>query len=645
MTHAPAVATNDPGHTRSEDATTAAPPSSKEPSGRRRTGNLSSLRRLLRYLGPYRGWFAGAVAALFLTALLSLAFPFLIGSMLGGGLRGGGVQIGGGNFSLNTVLAWLLAALALQAFIAYFRIGWFANAGERAIADARQAVYARLVRLPMGFFGETRVGELSSRVAADLEIVRETLITTLPQMIRHSVILTGGLIFITLDAPRLAVFMLACLPIVILAVAIFGRRIRQYSREAQDRLADSNVVLNETLGDIATVKAYLGETSEERRFGGAIQRFIDAALTGARARAMFVSFIIFVLFGVISLVVWYGARMVDAGTVTEEQFMRFLFFSIFVGGSFGAFPEIMGQLNKASGAGDRIVDLLDQPIEFEPSATTIATMSGERDRSADKAEPTAYPRAEGAIQFDQVEFAYPARPDITVLKGVSFDCRAGERIALVGPSGAGKSTITQLLMRFYDPAEGAIRIDGRDVRDFDLGELRRQMAVVPQEVLLFGGTILDNIRYGRPSADRREVESAAKQANAWEFIEKLPEGLDTQVGDRGIKLSGGQRQRIAIARAILVNPAILILDEATSSLDAESERLVQRALGQLMEGRTSIIIAHRLATVRHAHQIIVLKEGRVVERGNHSELIEREGGLYRMLARLQFGLQDGDRSE
>ena len=620
----PAAHAADPGRGAAGEASSADPPAAGHPKKR---GNLGSLFRLAGYLRPYRGWFTGAVAALFLTAMLSLAFPFLIGSMLGGGLRGGGVQLGGSTYTLNTILTWLLVALALQAFIAYFRIGWFAKAGEQALADARRAVYGRLVRLPMGFFGNTRVGELSSRVAADLEIVRETLITTLPQMIRHSVILTGGLIFITLDAPRLAVFMLACLPVVVIAVAIFGRRIRQYSREAQDRLADSNVVLNETLGDITTVKAYRGEASEEQRFGHALHRFIDAALTGARARAAFVSFIIFVLFGVIALVVWYGARMVDAETVTEEQFMRFLFFSIFVGGSFGAFPEIMGQLNKASGAGDRIVELLDEPVEAVDSQPPAATGT-----------PTPFPRVQGAIEFDQVGFSYPARPDVPVLHDISFQGRAGERIALVGPSGAGKSTLTQLLMRFYDPAAGAIRIDGRDLRDFDLGELRQQMAVVPQEVLLFGGSIFDNIRYGKPSASRDEVVLAAKQANAWDFIDALPEGLETQVGDRGVKLSGGQRQRIAIARAILVNPAILILDEATSSLDAESERLVQRALGQLMEGRTSIIIAHRLATVRHAHQIIVLKDGRVAEHGTHGELIDREGGLYHMLARLQFGL-------
>jgi ABC-type multidrug transport system fused ATPase/permease subunit len=351
--------------------------------------------------------------------------------------------------------------------------------------------------------------------------------------------------------------------------------------------------------------------------------------------------VVLVLFGVISLVVWYGARMVSEGSVTEEQFMRFLFFSIFVGGSFGAFPEIMGQLNKASGAGDRIIDLLDQTIEFKsPGDPHAPGTLGERGRPTHTAPPPIHPRVQGSIQFDAVEFAYPSRPDVTVLQGIGFDARAGERIALVGPSGAGKSTITQLLMRFYDPAAGAIRVDGRDLREFDLDELRAQMAVVPQEVLLFGGSIFDNIRYGKPTADRAAVERAARQANAWEFIEKLPEGLDTLVGDRGVKLSGGQRQRVAIARAILVNPAILILDEATSSLDAESERLVQQALSSLMEGRTSIIIAHRLATIRHAHQIIVLKDGEVAERGNHSELIRKEGGLYQMLARLQFGLEN-----
>jgi len=582
--------------------------------------------QLFSYLKPYRAYFIPALIALFITAGLSLAFPYFMGQLIGG-VNGAPdavepTQIGE---RINRVAITLGIVLLVQALIAFFRIRAFTRAGESALADMRRDVYSRVVRLPMAYFGEHRVGEISSRLSSDLTLIRDTLLTTLPQMVRHTVMLVGGIGFILVSSIKLSLFMLACLPVVILLAAVFGRRIRGFSRDAQDQLAESQVVVEETLQGIASVKAFHNEDHETARYKASLDRFLESTMRGATSRAAFVAFIIFVLFGTITAVVWFGVKMLQAGEISTEQFNWFVLFSIFVGASMGSLPEILGQIQKSVGATDRIREILAQPIEGESSGT-----------GDEKAELPD--RLRGDVELRDVEFAYPSRPDLKVLDGVSIKAKSGQRIALVGGSGAGKSTISNLLLQFYHPQSGALLFDDQPAANYPLEYLRDQMAMVPQEVLLFGGSIRENIAYGRPGASDAEIEKAAARACADEFIKAFPEGYDTLVGDRGVKLSGGQRQRVAIARALLADPAILILDEATSALDSESERLVQQALEELMVGRTSIIIAHRLSTIRNADRILVLKDGKVVEEGNHDELVDRQDGIYRMLSKLQFGL-------
>ena len=591
--------------------------------------NRESLRGagwILRYLRPYRRFFYPALVCLFLTSALALVFPYMMGQLVGGSM-GSGITATGADVSsiaenINRVAVILGGALALQAFIAYWRVRWFARAGERALADIRRDTYGHMVRLPMAYFSEHRVGELSSRIASDLTLMRDTLIMTVPQLIRHSVMLVGGLVFVFISSWKLSAFMLATLPIVILTIAVAGRKIRGYSRDAQDRLADSSVIVEETLQAISDVKSFTNERHESDRYGNSIDGFLKATLRAAGARAFFISFIIFVLFGTITLVVWRGAGMLQQGLITSEQFAQFVLFSVFVGAALGSLPEIVSQLQNSLGATQRVREILDADPEGQ--------------ERPDKIDPESPQRLSGAVELRDVHFSYPSRPDIEVLGGVSFRAAPGERIALVGPSGAGKSTIIQLLLAFYDPNAGSVLFDGQDARTLPLEFLRSQIAIVPQEVLLFGGSIRENIAYGRTDASEEEIVAAAQLANAHGFINSFPEGYETIVGDRGVRLSGGQRQRVAIARAILADPAVLILDEATSSLDSESERLVQEALDKLMQNRTSIIIAHRLATVRDSDRIIVLKNGTIAESGTHSELSSDAAGVYRMLAELQF---------
>ena len=603
--------------------------SRRKKSPERDSGERGSLREvgwLFAYLLPYRRFFFPALVALFVTATLALAFPYFMGKLVGGatGMRmlgGGGEAVDAAQVAerINPIALMLLGALALQAFIAYWRVRWFARAGENALADIRKDVYERVIRLPMGFFAENRVGEVSSRIAADLSLIRDTLIMTVPQLVRQSVMLVGGLLVIFFTSLKLTLFMLAAIPIVVLLVGVFGRKIRGYSKASQDELAASNVIVDETLQGVQNVKAFSNEDYESKRYRAAIGSFVATTMKAAAARGSFISFIIFALFGTITVVVWFGAGMLGRGEITPEQFMHFVLFSIFVGAALGSFPEIMSQIHKAVGSTQRVRELLGEPPED----------LGEGDAAA-------MPRLAGDLALEDVVFSYPSRPDIAVLDGFSISAKPGERVALVGPSGAGKSTVISILLRFYEPSSGAVKFDGKDASEFSLAGLRSQMAIVPQEVLLFGGSIRENIAYGKTGATDAEIEAAARKANAHEFIAGFPEGYDTLVGDRGIKLSGGQRQRVAIARAILADPAILILDEATSSLDSESERLVQGALDALMDGRTSIIVAHRLSTIREADRIVVIKGGRAVESGTHDELMGETTGVYRMLSELQF---------
>jgi ABC transporter fused permease/ATP-binding protein len=581
--------------------------------------------RLLAYLIPYRGRFAAALVCLLVASLMGLAFPFFTGRLIDSAQHGpSGADWPLAGLDINAIAGLLILVLAVQAGCSFFQTYWLAQAGERSLADLRRDTYERLIRLPMAFFGERRVGELSGRIATDLSQIQSTLTGSVPQFLRQLVLLVGGVTLIALTSGRLTLIMLASFPVMMAAAVVFGRLTRRISREAQDRLADANVVVEETLQGIASVKAFTNEEHEGARYRSEIAEYVRAVLRGALYRGTFGAFVTLALFGSIVLVLWYGARLVAMGELSIGGLTQFMLYTMYVGGAVGQFAELYASLQRALGATQRVRELLREPTEdFSGTASTL--------------------QITGNVTFEDVVFSYPSRKDATVLRGLALEAKAGQRIALVGPSGAGKSTIVSLLLRFYDPDAGRVLIDGRDARDYPLHDLRSRMAIVPQDVLLFGGTIAENIAYGRPGANQPEIEEAARKAHAHEFITGFPDGYQTVVGERGVKLSGGQRQRVAIARAILRDPAILILDEATSSLDSGSEQLVQQALEELMRGRTSVIVAHRLSTVRKADRIYVIKEGHVAEMGSHAELLEHPGGLYRTLSELQFDL--GEREE
>jgi ATP-binding cassette, subfamily B, bacterial len=577
---------------------------------------VSSHRWVLGYLMKEKAIFIPSMAALFFTAMLSLAFPWFLKELIGNPTDAlkSGVDPALVLAKSNRVVLELVAVLALQAIIAFFRVQGFTYAGESALNRLRRDLFAHLVRLPMVFFQEQRAGALSNRISADLGVVRDTLLNTVPQAVRQTVILLGGLIFIFVASWKLSLIMLGSIPFVLLAIAFFGRKVRKFSKAAQDSLAEAGTVIEETVQGIADVKSFTNEPFEATRYERALSGFFGVTMRGAKSRAAFLAFIIFALFGTISFVAWFGARMLVHGEIDGTNFVSFILFSIFVGASLGSFPEIISQFQQTAGATERLRELL----ELTPERTDGAAA-----------------KLAGALALKDVSFRYPSRPDVVVLRDLSFAVQPGQRVALVGPSGAGKSTVFSLILGFNDPASGEIQFDGQAAASLSLAALRSQIAIVPQEVLLFGGSIRENIEYGRPGATLAEIESAALQANALDFITALPEGLETLVGPRGTKLSGGQRQRIAIARAILADPRILLLDEATSALDSESERLVNEALERLMAGRTSLVIAHRLSTVSHADQILVFNQGQIVESGTHEALIARDA-TYKLLVDTQL---------
>ena len=582
--------------------------------------SLRQALELFRYLRPYRGRFSAAMASLFTGSLLTLAFPYLAGSIVDAAVRH--TKRGDSMAGVDRTALLLMGILGIQAGLNFFHSLSFATVGQRSLVDLRRDTYAKLISLPMTFFAQRRVGELASRLSADLIQIEDTLITILPQFLRQSTLLVGGIALIAVTSLKLTGIMLISLPALTVVAVLFGRKTRKISREAQDRLADTATIVEETLQGIVNVKAFANEGYELNRYHDGLQRFLSTTLRGAKLRAAFISFIIFALFGSIVLVLWSGARLLQQGEISFGDLTRFILYTTFVAGAMGQFAELYSQLQKAIGATQRIRELLRETGEIE----TILGVTP----------PSMLPRLRGDVVFDNVHFTYPSRQGVEVLHSINLAAASGQKIAFVGPSGAGKSTLISLLLRLYDPTAGRLLIDGQDARDYRLTELRGQMSMVPQEVLLFGGSIAENIAYGKPGANAEEIEQAARQANAHDFIQAFPDGYATLVGDRGVKLSGGQRQRVAIARAILKNPAILILDEATSSLDSESERLIQEALETLMRGRTSFIIAHRLATVRHVDRIMVVADGRIVESGTHDELQAIEAGVYHRLAALQF---------
>ena len=578
---------------------------------------ISSNRWILSYLLREKRVFIPSLIALFFTAGLALAFPYFLKELVGSPVDSLRNAVPPAEIlaRTNEIILKLVAVLFLQATIGYFRVQGFIRSGESALNRLRKDLFKHLLALPVPYFQDQRAGSLSNRVSADLALVRETLLTTVPQAVRQTVILIGGLVFIFISSWKLSLVMLGCIPVVVLLIAFFGRKVRNHSKAAQESLADASTVIEESVQNIADVKAFTNEGFERGRYESSLASFLAVTLRGAKARGAFLSFIIFVLFGTIAFVVWYGARMYSTGGISWENFFAFIIFSIFVGASLGSFPEIISQFQQTAGATERLREILDMPSERATGRHDITLT--------------------GAISCTGLTFHYASRPEIAVLESINFSLPAGQRTALVGPSGSGKSTLFSLLLGFNEPTSGKLLYDSTDAREISLGCLRSQIAIVPQEVMLFGGTIAENIAYGKDGATPTEIESAAAAANAHDFISALPEGYATLVGPRGTKLSGGQRQRIAIARAVLADPKILLLDEATSALDSESERLVNEALERLMQGRTSLVIAHRLSTVRHADQILVLSKGKIVEQGTHSELLAANG-TYRFLAETQL---------
>ena len=572
---------------------------------------------IFKFIRPYRWSLIVGLGLLALSSLVFMAFPYLIGEMVN--TADGQGELG---LTINQLALAMLAILIAQSGVSYFRVLLFARVSELGIADVRKAVFARMIALPIAFFEQNRTGELISRLTADVEKLYSAFSITIAEFVRQVLILVFGVTIILIRMPRLSLTMLLIFPLVVVGAIFFGRMVRKLSKERQDELAETNNVLGESIQAIQAVKSYANEWYERMRYGRAQDATVRVSLRYARARALFSMFIITFLFGALFFIIYRAALMVQAGAIDAGDLFQFGLYTAIIGGAIAGLGNFYTELVGAIGATERIRAILDEPTEalsLEPRTTAVEALP-----------------LQGAVRFRDVGFRYPTRTDVEVLRELSLTIGAGERVALVGPSGAGKSTILQLLLRFYEGYTGRIEVDGTDIRDYDLAGYRANIGLVPQEVMLFAGTIAENIAYGRFGASRKDIIAAAAKANVIEFVERFPEGLDTIVGERGVKLSGGQRQRIAIARAMLNDPKILLLDEATSSLDAESERVVQEALEKLMEGRTSIVIAHRLATVRDVDRIFVIDGGRIVESGTHVELSMRPDGLYNSLAKLQF---------
>lgn len=574
--------------------------------------SLNKAKTIFTYAGNHKWKFFIGLIFLLLTGATALAFPKLMGMLVDCVKNKDGEQA-------NQIALGLIVILFLQSFFSFFRLSLFVNFTENTLANLRLALYTNLVKLPMTFFSQKRVGELNSRISADITQIQDTLTTTIAEFLRQFILIIGGVILLATESFKLTLLMLSVVPLVAIAAVVFGRFIRKYSKKVQDQVAESQVIVEETMQGISIVKAFANEWYEIARYKGKISEVVKLAIKGGKYRGYFASFIIFCLFGAIVAVVWYGVRLSIAGEMSVGQLISFVLYSTFVGASFGGIAELYAQIQKAIGATERVFELLDENPE---------EINSDSNKNQEK--------IKGNVTFKSVAFSYPTRQEVQVLKDVNFTAEFGQKIAIVGPSGAGKSTISSLLLRFYDITSGEITVDGKNIYDYDLENLRGNMSIVPQDVILFGGTIRENIAYGKPDATEEEIILAAKQANAFNFVDGFPEKFETLVGERGVKLSGGQRQRIAIARALLKNPSILILDEATSSLDSESEKLVQEALEVLMEGRTSIIIAHRLSTIRNADKILVLDNGKISEEGTHQELINLENGIYKNLSNLQF---------
>lgn len=573
--------------------------------------------RVFKFIKPYKVPFFFGFIVLISSTIAMLAFPRILGNLMDAVKSTSDKEV---TYFIQLLIG-LFFVIGVSAFL---RIYLFGIVAHKSLALLKTETYKHLISSPMSFFSQKRVGELSSRISNDISLLQETFTITIAELIRQIITIPVGLFFLIYISGRLTVFIIAVIPVIAIIGIFFGKFIKKLSVDAQDDITESTKVVDETLHGIASVKAYANEFFELLRYNKSINQSVNTSIKRAKWRGAFIGLIMFVAGSALMAIVWYGLYMVAENEadptkgITIGELLQFALYAAFIGVSFGGTADLFSQLQKAIGATESLMDILEEKTE-----------------NIDLEKPKAI-EIEGNVTFENVNFSYPSRRDIEVLKNISFKVEKGKQIAFVGPSGAGKSTIASLIFGFYNPTGGAIKIDDKNLSDYHLSEIRSQMALVPQEVLLFGGTIKENIEYGKPGATDEEIFEAAKKANALEFIESFPEKFETIVGDRGIQLSGGQKQRIAIARAILRDPSILVLDEATSALDTGSERLVQEALERLMEGRTSIVIAHRLSTIKNADKIMVLENGKIKESGTHKELMEKENGIYKNLSTIQL---------
>ncbi len=574
---------------------------------------LKTLSRIGRFLRPYRGKIVLAGIGLVFAASAVLAIGQGVKFVVDRGFAASNAH------ELDRALAIMLGVIVVMAAATYMRFYYVSWLGERVTADLRRTVYDHLLDLPPAFFEQTRTGEVISRLINDTTMLETVVGSSASMAIRNFLLMVGGLVMLVLTSPKLTLLVLVGVPLVIIPIVLFGRRVRKFARATQDRVGDVGAFLDESLHEIRTVQAYGHENDDRRDFASRVEAAFGTAVRRIRQRAILTAAVILLVFGAVGVILWIGGHDVVAGRLSAGQLSAFVFYAIIVAGAVGTISEVIGDLQRAAGATERLFELL----AVEPAIKAPAN-------------PVPMPaRGRGTVTFENVTFHYPSRPDAAALDGFTLDVREGEKVALVGPSGAGKTTVFQLLLRFYDPQAGSLRVNGVDLQAADPRDLRRQLAVVPQEPVIFAASVLENVRYGRPSASDAEVRAACEAAYASEFVERLPDGYHGLLGERGVRLSGGQRQRLAIARAILADRPILLLDEATSALDAESEQIVQRALERLMAGRTVLMIAHRLATVRHADRIAVMENGRIVAQGTHDALV-RDNALYARLAALQF---------
>ncbi len=575
---------------------------------------------IFRYIGRYRLYFIGALILLVIGSLLMMVIMGIPGEMVNSA-TGAKTQF---HLTLDQWGLLMLVALGLRALLSFVQTILFANVSERGMADVRRDLYNRLIGQPMDYFEQFRVGELTSRITADIEQLQSVFSITLAEFVRQILILIFGIVVLAYLMPKLFLVMMLVIPLVVVLAMVFGRYIRRLSKKRQDQLAKTNVIVEETLQNFPIVKAFANELFESDRYSHSVEKMVGISLRFAKIRGLFFAFIIFLLFGSILFILWRGAYMVQDGTMEAGSLLSFVIYTVMIGGAIASLGNLYTTLAGALGATERVKEILEREVEIKVKSD-----------SSDLPDHISF---EGDILFDGVGFSYPSRMESKILDDVNIKISQGEKVAIVGQSGGGKSTLIKLLMRFYDIQEGMISIGGVDVREYDLTQLRSSIGLVPQDIILFGGTIKENLLYGNPDASDEEIVEATKQANCWEFISSFEEGLETIVGERGVKLSGGQKQRIAIARTILKNPKILLLDEATSSLDAESEKVVQEAMNNLMQKRTSIVIAHRLATIKDVDRIIVFNDGSVAESGSHTELIQKDDGIYKNLANLQFNV-------